>query len=261
MKICYKCNTDKEDKEFQTYWHSTQQKFRIRKECTLCLYKQKNERKRLKRLESKLIQVPIPTEIVQPVVPELQPDILDIPKDHRKCKKCKEVKLLSEYHTYSAHNKKNHFLTCKTCVNLKENIRTKRNRLKFLEDNGGSNYHLQNPNEYIDDYQRDATFNLMKRFGWIFNEENGIWWKEGIKTKDGVFINVSKRKRIRINPMAKIPYHIRIDKKEEMFKEILKLRETGLSFDKIGKKIGISDTTVYKWLKIYNEKESNGGTF
>jgi hypothetical protein len=256
MKICYKCNTEKEDKEFQTYWHSTQKKFRIRKECTKCLYKQKNERKRLKRKEAKLIDIYVPREIVQPVVQELQPDILEIPNGYRKCKNCNKVKLLNEYHTYSAHNKKHHFLTCKTCVNLKENLRTKRNRLKFLKDNGGSNYHLQKPNEYIDDYQRDATFNLMKRFGWTFNEENGIWWKEGIKTEEGVFINVTKRKRKKINPMAKIPKYLRTAKKQEMFTEVVKLRETGLSFHKIGEKLGISDTTVYKWLKDSNEKSN-----
>jgi hypothetical protein len=260
MKICYKCNIEKEDKEFQTYWHSTQQKFRIRKECTLCLYKQKNERKRLRRLESKLKQVPIPTEIVQPAVQELQPAILEIPKDYRKCKTCGEVKLISQYHRYSSYNKKP-FLSCKTCVNIRENVRTKNKRLKYLEENGGSNDFSQTPNEYIDEYQKDATFNLMRRFGWTFNEENGIWWKEGIKTADGVFINVTKRKRKKVNPMAKIPLNLRIEKKEELFNETIKLRSTGLSFDKIGKKLGVSDTTIYKWIKNYNEKESNGGTF
>ena len=56
MNICSKCKIEKEDKEFQTYWHSTQQKFRIRKECTFCHNTQHNERRRLKRKEAKLIE-------------------------------------------------------------------------------------------------------------------------------------------------------------------------------------------------------------
>jgi hypothetical protein len=256
MNTCSKCKIDKEDKEFQTYWHSTQQKFRIRKECTFCHSTQHNERRRLKRLESKLIQVSIPTEIVQPAVLESQPAILDTPKEYKLCKTCGELKPITEYHRYSSYNRKP-FLSCKTCVNLKENIRSKNKRIKYLEENGGSNDFLQGPNQYIDDYQRDATFNLMRRFGWTFNEDNGIWWKEAIKTADGVFINITKRKRKKINPMAKIPVNLRIEKKEELFNETLKLRSTGLSFDKIGKKLGVSDTTIYKWIKKYNEKESN----
>jgi len=248
MKICYKCNTEKEDKEFQTYWHSTQKKFRIRKECTKCLYKQKNERKRLRRKEAKLIDIYVPREIVQPAVTELQSDLFN-DKNYKQCRTCQQFKIKTDYYSYTKTGKKS-FLDCKICLNKKEVDRARKDRIKYLEENGGSNLVLQKTNQYVDKYQKDATFNLMKRFGWTFNEENGIWWKEGIKTPDGVFINVTKTK------IKKKPHNIRIENKEEMFNQMLKLRETGLSFDKIGKKLGVSDTTIYKWIKKYNEKSN-----
>ena len=42
---CNVCKQDKELNQFQTYWHSTQQKMRTRKQCTECLYQLKLKRK------------------------------------------------------------------------------------------------------------------------------------------------------------------------------------------------------------------------
>ena len=33
----------------------------------------------------------------------------------------------------------------------------------------------------------------MKAFGWRFNELNGIWYKEGFKSKDGVWLKYNKQ--------------------------------------------------------------------
>jgi hypothetical protein len=190
MSICTKCKIDKEDKEFQKYWHSTQKKFRIRKECTLCHNTQHNERRRLKRLESKLIQVPIIEEIVQPVVQESQPDLSN-DKNYKQCRTCQEWKLKTEYYYYQSSKKT--YLDCRLCINRKESERARKDRLKEIEENGGSDRHKQQPGEWIDEYQKEATYNILKAIGWKLNEENGIWFKDGIKTSDGVFINIKTK--------------------------------------------------------------------
>ena len=250
MKVCSKCNIDKEDKEFQKYWHSTQQKFRIRKECTLCHNTQHNERRRLKRLESKLIQVSIKEEIVQPVQLESQPDLSN-DNNYKQCRTCQEWKLKTEYHSYSKSGKKS-FLDCKICLNAKEVVRSRKEREEFLKENGGSDLHKVNPGEWIDEYQKEATYNILKAIGWKLNKDNGIWWKDGIKTSDGVFINIKKRKRKKKLIFDNYPELIRTEKKKEMFDEMVTMRNEGLSYTEIGDKIGVSSTTVFKWLN--NEK-------
>jgi hypothetical protein len=227
MKICTKCKIDKEDKEFQTYWHSTQQKFRIRKECTLCHNTQHNERRRLKRLESKLIQVSIRPEIVQPVVQESQPN-LSTDKNYQQCRTCEEYKLKTEYYRYNNSGKKS-YLDCRICINKKEVERSRIDRLKELKENGGSYQHKVNPGEWIDEYQKEATYNILKAIGWKLNEDNGIWWKDGIKTSKGVFINIKSKKQV-------------------SFDKALELRNNGKTYREIGNQLNLSETTIIKWL-------------
>ena len=242
MKICTKCKIDKEDKEFQTYWHSTQQKFRIRKECTLCHNTQHNERRRLKRLESKLIQVPIIEEIVQPVVQESQPD-LSTDKNYKQCRTCQEWKLKSEYYYYQSSKKT--YLDCRPCVNKKEVERSKKDRLKELEENGGSLYRKENPGEWVDEYQKEATYNILKAIGWKLNEDNGIWWKDGIKDSNGVFINIKTKQ----SSVKDYPFLMwRNPQKKETFDKAVALRIKGKTYKYIADELGLSDTTIYKWL-------------
>ena len=248
MKQCSKCKIDKEDNEFQKYWHSTQQKFRIRKECTLCHNTQHNERRRLKRLESKLIQVPIIEEIVQPVVQELQPD-LSTNQNYKQCRTCQEWKLKSEYH--QRNNSRKNYLDCKYCYNKKELERSRIDRLKELEVTGGSDRHKQQPGEWIDEYQKEATYNILKAIGWKLNEENGIWFKDGIKTSDGVFINI-KTKPTK-ESFKDYPFLMwRNPQKKEIFDKAVALRIKGKTYKYIADELGLSDTTIYKWLN--NEK-------
>lgn len=242
MSICTKCKIDKEDKEFQTYWHSTQKKFRIRKVCTLCHYTQHNERRRLKRLESKLIQVSIRPEIIQPAVQELQLDLSN-DKNYKQCRTCQQWKLKTDYHSYKDSKKKS-FLDCKICYNKREVERAKVDREKELQETGGSDRHKQQPGEWIDEYQKEATYNILKAMGWKLNEDNGIWWKDGIKTSDGVFINIKTKKSFQDYPflMSITP------QKKEMFNRAVALRIKGKTYKYIANELGLSDTTIYKWL-------------
>lgn len=249
--ICTKCKIDKEENHYQKYWHSTQNKFRIRKECTECLYRIRNEKRRLKRKEAKLIQVSIKEEIIQPLQPELQPEILEdfsTNPNYKLCRTCQNWLDKSLFYNHKSRIKTS-YKDCKNCINKKEIQKSKIQREKYLKETGGSERHRQNPNEWVDEYQKEATHNILKSMGWSFNEENGIWWKDGIKTKEGIFINVKNRKYRKNFIFDKYPKSIRDEKKKEMFDLIVKLRDEGKSYTQIGDKVGVSQTTVYKWLK------------
>lgn len=251
MKVCTICKIDKDENQYEKYWHSTQKKNRIRLQCTECFYKQKNERRRLKRKEVKLIQVSIRPEIIQPVQPELQPAILENNPNYKRCKTCQEYKELDKF--YKQTQTKKTFLDCKSCMNKAEYKKYKLRRAEEIEKNGGSLSHYEQPNKWVDDYQRDATHNILKALGWSFNEKNAIWWKDGIKTEDGVFINIKYKSKLnKINRkylFGEYPESIRSEKQKELFGSIIDLRTKGMSLKKIAVQLGISESTVHKWLK------------
>lgn len=220
--ICNCCSIDKEEKYFQTYWHSSQNKFRTRKECTECLYK--------KRKESKLNRLSIPTEIVQPVVPESQPEPINL--NLYECKICMEDKTLNEFYLS---NGKPVELVCKIC----EVERNRKARQEYLKENCGSEFVWSDVGKYADEYQKECTFNLLKQLGYLYDEETGIWTKEGWKEiKDGQphFPKITyKRGRKRITQQEK-------DKIKKLYAE-------GYSVDDISIQLRMSDTSVYRYAK------------
>jgi len=228
--ICNCCSIDKEEKYFQTYWHSSQNKFRTRKHCTECLYK--------KRKESKLNRLSIPTEIVQPQVQESQPDpIPDISTDFFNeetylCKMCMEEKPIYDYYL---HKGKLVELICRVC----EVEKNRANRQEYLKENCGSEFVWSEVGKYADEYQKACTFNLMQQLGYLYDEETGIWTKEGWKEiKDGQphFPHIThKRGRKRLT--------------QEDKDKIKRLYEKGYSVDDISIELRISDTSVYRYAK------------
>jgi len=240
MKRCTKCKIEKELTQFQTYWHSTQQKNRTRGECTECHYKIRNEKRRLRRANSKLIQEPTPTEIVQPVVPELQPD-------YKKCRKCEEYLPIEKF--YRNTKSKTLFQDCKACTLKSYRESDKNKRQELLEEQGGALAIRTSPNEYYDEYQKKATFKLMKLMGWSFNEENGIWWKDGIKTKEGIFINIKECNRRKPGAVYK--------NKKELVPKIIELRKNKMSYDDIAIKLGVGHNTVYNWYREYEKSKGS----
>ena len=235
--ICNCCSIDKEEKYFQTYWHSSQNKFRTRKECTECLYK--------KRKESKLKRLSTPTEIVQPEVPELQPDpIPDIimeqedistdffAEDLYLCKVCMEEKTINEFYNRFGRPIES---VCKSC----ELEKNKQIRQEYLKENCGSEFVWSEVNKYADEYQKECTFNLLKLLGYLYDEETGIWTKPGWKEiKDGQphFPNITyKRGRKRIT--------------QEDRDKIKRLYAEGYSVDDISIEMRISDTSIYRYVK------------
>ena len=79
MKVCNKCKIEREDNEFDKYWHSTRQQFYIRGICNPCMregyrqYKFKiKEQERLKDIENN--------------------------PDYKQCTECMDYKLLGEFY-------------------------------------------------------------------------------------------------------------------------------------------------------------------
>jgi hypothetical protein len=246
MKQCTKCKVEKELDQFQKYWHSTQQKERIRGECTECLYKQRNERKRLKQKETELIQVSIRTEIIQPVVPELEIEVSidysDNP-DYKQCIKCKEYKTKDKFYKDGRDSR---FNRCKICIKKKDDA----DREKELIENGGSLLISPKPNTYKDKYQKELVFQFLPLCGWIFNEEKQIWWKPGLKDENGKFFNLKPKKR-------KTPPRLNIKRKpkynNEEIIEMKRLKDNGESLKSIADKFNCTLPTIYKYIRYETE--------
>lgn len=212
MKVCTKCKIEKELDQYQKYFHSSQQKWRVRGECTDCYYKS-----RLKRKNPELYYQNNP--------------------DYKKCKTCSTWKIQDEFH-YHSRVTGVRFNECKLCQNEKDKIKYQQE----LEENGGSSKVSPKPNVYKDKYQKEQTFMVMEVLGYIYNEDSGIWTKPGVKELvDGkiVFSKIKSKPRVGI-------YQVKMDyNKLELMKEY---RQRGYSYDKIANLLGISDTTVYKHL-------------
>lgn len=241
MIRCHKCGIEKEDNHFQKYWHSTQKKHRIRKECTECFYKQRNERRRFKRLQNKeLIKLSIPTDIILPHVPELEPEVL---QDEKKCNTCGKIKNLQQFYK----SKKCTKGRANCCIECEINKEKEERELELIE-NGGSLLISPKPNQYKDKYQKELVFQFLPLCGWIFNEENGIWYKPGFKDENGNFINIRKRKKIL--PRKKLT--------KEQIDNIYSLKSKGYKPKYISEALDINQMTVYNAIKrIENENNKS----
>ncbi len=234
--ICRKCNLDKPLDQYGTYFHSTQQKMRIRKYCKSC-YK---EQKRLWKESIKELK------ITQPVSPE--PATIDYSNnpDYYLCIDCKEWKLLM-VDFYLHKGLKPITKRCKDC----QRISDQKDADEYKKENGGSLMVPQKPNVYFDKYQKENTFILMGIMGYLYDEDTGIWWKPGVKEiVDGKpkFLKVKKHKtkRLRVvNP--------------ELWKQMVELRNRNLTYVQIADKLNLSDTTVRKYLVEYGEDGTHKG--
>jgi hypothetical protein len=92
----------------------------------------------------------------------------------------------------------------------------------------------------------------MQSMGWKFNEEKGIWWKEGIKTEQGVFINIVDKKQIQPKIPTKYDNVIR-HKSAEHSKEIYELRKQGHTLDELARDFKTSPPTIMKIIRLYEK--------
>jgi hypothetical protein len=155
MIRCNKCDELKEENQFATYWHSTQKKMRTRKICRGCISIQKSEYKKMVKAR----------KIIQPVVPELQPDIFidySLDPNYKQCIKCKEYRTKDNYYKFGTDPR---FNACKICIKKKDD----EDREQELIENGGSLQISPKPNTYKDKYQKELVFQFLPLCGWIFN--------------------------------------------------------------------------------------------
>ena len=212
MKICTECEIEKELDQYYKYFHSSQQKWRVRGECSDCFYKT-----RLKRKNPNLYYENHP--------------------DYKKCKTCLTWKIQDEFHFHNRITGAK-FPYCKEC-------QKEADRIKYqieLEENGGSSKISSKPNVYKDKFQKEQTFMVMEVLGYIYYEDKGIWLKPGVKELvDGkiVFPKMVKEEKVGIY-RAKVTSNI--------LKLMKEYRDQGYSYDKIAYKLNISDTTVFKYL-------------
>lgn len=255
MKICSKCEIEKESNEYYTYWHSTYNKHFTRNICNDCMRKQSREVKarikerklHLKEERKEMIEVLTQQEKLQPVVPELEPVVLEDNPNNKKCKMCEKFLPLTDFyqniHTGYYHSR---------CKNCHRNYSTQKQK-DYYQDKyktkGGSERVLIKPNHYTDIYQEQQTHWVMKLMGWTFNE-NGVWSKEGIKDKDNVWDKVpTKPKEIK----KRRP---KSNKRVYDVEKIVILRKSGLLLREIAHIMGCSKPTIRKILIKEGEKQN-----
>jgi hypothetical protein len=260
-KECKYCFTNKEKNR---YYDKVEQKGRYRiSSCTSCqewLIKSQHFSFSIDKCNSctKLDTIVQEEEqsIQQDESPEITPLELEPEPLERTCRICNVSKPVHTGYYRSAG------LVCKNCRRLKENDNRKIVRQKELEEYGGSEFVRQQPNDYTDEYQRKHTFDVMEAIGWKLNTENNIWYKDGIKTKDGVFINVipdvkpviEKKPRVRIRKKLGPTFKDKMEMiKKNNIKNIINLYEQGNPQHLIAALYKVSRPTITKWIKEHKE--------
>jgi len=208
MIRCSKCDTVKPDDQYQTYYHSTQKKHRIRKVCTVCYNEQKTQYRIKKKTQN------------------------NIKLGYQYCQDCEQY--LPPENFYKAVK-----CRCKKCQLHKESVE----RAEQRAENGGSAKVRMYPNQYVDEHQKAQTFEAMKVLGYTYNEENGVWFKLPWKTPDGKFPLIKPYVR-----KYKVKHVITQNNKQEYHTKAMNLYAEGLDYRQIADKLEINKMTVHKWL-------------
>ena len=221
MIVCNKCHLEKPESEyFVETKKDTGKKYR-KKYCNDCFRKQAREWKRVNRVSQKRKDNP----------------------NNKQCTICNEWKNKDEYYQ---HKSKKHFIYkhCKECQLKREQIK----RETHLENTGGNQRIKVKPNDYMDKYQKEQTFAVMKAFGWIFNEETGKWHKPGVRGEDGIFERMRNLPddKVFVSQPGKRSGSKLITHKD--YKLIVKLKAQGKTFDEISAITKLSKATIYKWI-------------
>jgi Mor family transcriptional regulator len=240
MPVCNKCFIDKPQQEY--YKEFRWGKFYYKKYCLDCFRKQARDWKlRNKLKKEQLIELPQQEKIIQPEVPELQPEVLHVQDGYKKCGTCEITKSKEDFY----HSPKGTpFKNCKDChvKNYKEKI------VENNKDKGGSERVPYYPNQYADKYQKQQTFWVMELMGWTYND-NGVWSKEGIKDKNKVWKNLIETKRKIKYPNYRggrkiLPVYNKIE-------EVIKDYNDGNDFYELADIYECSHTTIRKLVKEY----------
>jgi len=251
--ICTKCSVDKPLDQYETYFHRPQNKHRTRKYCKDCFKEQKRKYKESIKMK----------KIIQPEVQELEIEVLEpqpveqinpfsTNPDYKQCRTCQEYKHKIDDYYYHGSSKKVTYLDCVKCLNLRELNRRREERQEELESSGGTERVSNNVGVFLDKYQKDQTYMVMKVLGYTYSDECGHFLKPGVKEYVDGELKFSKVK-------TKITYTSQINWNEEHRREIMDLYATGKwTYKKLGVKYGVSTASICKLInKIKNEEKSN----
>lgn len=250
-KRCSKCDELKPATEYYTYFHSTQQKHRTRNICQRCVMEGKRkyresikEQKIIQPDPLKIVFTPIPVPIPTPTVEVVNPLSLD--PNYKLCRTCQEYKHDDDYYHHNSVSTKN-YLDCRKCCNIRERDRRREERQEELENCGGSEQVKSKVGMWVDEYQKIQTYKVMEILGYIYDEESGHFLKPGVKELiDGKLVFHKVRKKVYTYNQIKYP--------ETIWEEITDLYNTGkYTFKKLGKKYGVSQTTVCKHVHKINQ--------
>jgi hypothetical protein len=97
---------------------------------------------------------------------------------------------------------------------------------------------------------------VLERLGWVFNEDTGIWSREGVKDKFGTWLNIIPRPKIKRRPDGVI-----VRKKHgvhKYIKEIVQQREDGVPVFDLAYIYCCSHTTIRTIINnYYREKKAD----
>lgn len=215
--ICTICNKDLPESAFQTYYHSTQQVYRTRKQCTSCFNKKKNEAKKLKK--------------------------------RTECLTCGEFKLRNEFPNYKAlttNDRRKRI--CKKCT-ARESYLKRKDRIQ----NNFEEKVYSTPNRYSSDFQKEAVFDILKAINWQFNEETGTWFKPGLKDENKNWNGIITERDRRLQKSKQL-MEFEEKRKKELDNKIIEYFNKGTSIYLIEKFTGKSSTYIVK--RINEDQET-----
>ena len=134
---------------------------------------------------------------------------------------------------------------CITCVREYENKTRRKKDEEFKKERGGSTRVPQQCGVYSDVYQEGQVSEFLTLLGWVLNE-NGVWSKDGFKTKDKVWEKPIKKykKVLNYNQNGSVRSSVYLKRLE-----LVKLREGGMTYQKIGDIYGISPATALRIIR------------
>jgi hypothetical protein len=177
---CIICEQDKPISFFDTYVNSQNKRTYTRKQCSAC-WKAKRRKPEVPRP---------PKEIIQPRASNEEIEALPIkqvvPEGYKQCRTCKEVLPYATH--FPPFSKKHTHPDCIPCRRVIDKAKRDADRIEHLETHGGSERIPPKPGTYADEYQKQYLFDVLTAFGWSYNDEKELWYKEGFKTKDGEWV-------------------------------------------------------------------------
>ena len=190
-------------------------------------------------------------KIIQPEVPELQPDPFENVPGYLQCTKCLKWKdKATQFYSHS----KTGFLVNKKCRTCNRERINKQNEGKIDEHKiaVGSEDVRKNPGEYSDIYQQNYIESFLTLCGWKKNND-GIWWKEPFKDETGKWLLTDEDNVWRNGH--------KIDSKIIRNKDIIiKLRGEGKTYKEIGEITGVKLQNIAYYIRKWNLEELKSQT-